>query len=93
MEASQPTPYELLKTQRYISLVTFKKNGARVATPLWSAADNESFYAYTGADSWKIKRLRNNSSVAERLRIRTEKPDDYIKMTFATIPADAPPVR
>jgi PPOX class probable F420-dependent enzyme len=48
---------------KYISLETFKKNGAGVKTPVWYVLHNAKFYAYTEADSWKVKRIRNNSRV------------------------------
>ena len=49
--------------QKYISLETFKKNGEGVKTPVWFVLHNEALYAYTEADSWKVKRIRNNSRV------------------------------
>ena len=48
---------------RYISLETFKKNGAGVKTPVWFVLDAGKFYAYTEAGSWKVKRIRNNPRV------------------------------
>lgn len=49
--------------QKYISLETFKKNGQGVKTPIWFVLHNGVFYAYTEANSWKVKRLRNNPRV------------------------------
>jgi PPOX class probable F420-dependent enzyme len=49
--------------QKYISLETFKKNGQGVKTPVWFVLHNNAFYAYTKADSWKVKRIRNNPRV------------------------------
>ena len=49
--------------QKYISLETFKKNGEGVKTPVWFVLHNEALYAYTEADSWKVKRIRNNPRV------------------------------
>ena len=49
--------------QKYISLETFKKNGQGVKTPVWFVLHENAFYAYTEADSWKVKRIRNNPRV------------------------------
>jgi PPOX class probable F420-dependent enzyme len=49
--------------QKYISLETFKKNGQGVKTPVWFVLHNNALYAYTEADSWKVKRIRNNPRV------------------------------
>ena len=49
--------------QNYISLETFKKNGQGVKTPVWFVLHQDAFYLYTKADSWKVKRIRNNPRV------------------------------
>ena len=49
--------------QNYMSLETFKKNGQGVKTPVWFVLHRNAFYAYTEADSWKVKRIRNNPRV------------------------------
>jgi PPOX class probable F420-dependent enzyme len=50
-------------SQKYISLETFKKNGQGVKTPVWFVLHNDALYLYTEADSWKVKRIRNNPRV------------------------------
>ena len=49
--------------RKYISLETFKKNGQGVKTPVWFVLHENAFYVYTEADSWKVKRIRNNPRV------------------------------
>jgi len=49
--------------QNYLSLETFKKNGQGVKTPIWFVLHENAFYVYTEADSWKVKRIRNNPRV------------------------------
>ena len=49
--------------QKYISLETFKKNGQGVKTPVWFVLHNDALFLYTEADSWKVKRIRNNPRV------------------------------
>lgn len=52
-----------LSTGKYLSLTTFKKSGEAVATPVWVARDGDHLFVTTRADSWKVKRLRNNPEV------------------------------
>ncbi|MFJ9055563.1 PPOX class F420-dependent oxidoreductase [Streptomyces sp. NBC_00111] len=47
----------------YVSLTTYRKDGTPVATPVWAAADGGVLYVWTRSDSWKVKRLRNDSRV------------------------------
>jgi PPOX class probable F420-dependent enzyme len=47
--------------QKYLSLETYRKNGAAVATPVWFAEDAGVFYVYSLADAGKVKRIRNDS--------------------------------
>ena len=49
--------------QKYISVETFKKNGQGVKTPVWFVLHKNAVYLYTKADSWKVKRIRNNPRV------------------------------
>ncbi len=49
--------------QRYISLATFRKNGAAVYTPVWFAEDNDRLYFMTNSKLGKCKRIRNNPQV------------------------------
>jgi hypothetical protein len=48
---------------RYLSLATFRRNGAEVATPVWFADLDGRRYAFTAGDSGKVKRLRHTSRV------------------------------
>lgn len=51
----------------YVSFATFRKNGAKVATPVWMAPDSTSqpqvFYIFSAGNAGKVKRLRNNNDV------------------------------
>ena len=49
--------------QKYISLESFRKNGQGVAVPVWFAEENGILYAYSEAESGKVKRIRNNPRV------------------------------
>jgi len=52
-----------LRDGKYVSVETFKKNGEGVKTPVWFVAHDGALYVYTEADSWKVKRIRNNARV------------------------------
>jgi len=53
-----------LADERYVSLTTFRKDGTPVATPVWVAGDDEGrLLIVTGADTWKVKRIRRDQRV------------------------------
>jgi uncharacterized protein len=57
-----PIPSEI-RSQRYISLGTFRKNAAVVHTPIWFAEENGKLCFMTNSKSGKCKRIRNNPRV------------------------------
>lgn len=57
-----PLPVEI-HGQRYISLITFRKNGVGVPTPVWFAEENGKLYVMTSSKLGKYKRIRNNPQV------------------------------
>ncbi len=52
-----------LRSEKYISLMTFRKSGEGIATPVWFAEVERKLYIYTNKNSWKVKRIRNSSRV------------------------------
>jgi uncharacterized protein len=52
-----------LQGQKYISLVTFRRNGQLVQTPVWFAEQAGQLYVMTRNDSGKFKRIRNQPQV------------------------------
>jgi uncharacterized protein len=52
-----------LARERYLSLATFRRNGAEVRTPIWFALVDDRLWIVTGGDSGKVKRVRNNPRV------------------------------
>jgi uncharacterized protein len=58
-----PIPHEI-RQQRYISLITFRKNGVPVPTPVWFGELNGRLYVMTRTISGKYKRIRNNPQVS-----------------------------
>jgi PPOX class probable F420-dependent enzyme len=56
-------PVSTLGDQRFVSLTTFKRSGQGVATPNWIGRYGADPFVWTPADSWKVKRVRNNPRV------------------------------
>jgi PPOX class probable F420-dependent enzyme len=52
-----------LPQSAYVSLTTFRRSGAPVATPVWAAPEGDSLVVWTRADSGKVKRLRHTERV------------------------------
>ena len=52
-----------IRGQKYISLTTFRKTGAGVATPVWFGEEEGKLYVMTRSDMGKTKRIRNNPKV------------------------------
>jgi PPOX class probable F420-dependent enzyme len=48
---------------RYVSLTTYRRNGTGVPTAVWQVTRDGEMIIVTEADSWKVKRIRNNSHV------------------------------
>ena len=57
-----PIPPDI-RGQKYVSLITIRKNGAAVPTPVWFGEKDEKLYVMTRSDSGKFKRIRNNPQV------------------------------
>ncbi len=60
MPALIPQP---IQGQKYVSLMTFRKTGVGVSTPVWFADENNKLYIMTRSDLGKTKRIRNNPQV------------------------------
>jgi hypothetical protein len=48
---------------RYLSLMSFKRDGTGVATPVWFVSDGRRLFALTDLHSAKVRRLRRNPRV------------------------------
>ncbi|MEU7609312.1 PPOX class F420-dependent oxidoreductase [Micromonospora sp. NPDC049204] len=57
------TTLDRLSAEKYLLLTTFRKDGRAVPTPVWAVRDGEALAVWTGADSGKVKRIRNNGKV------------------------------
>jgi PPOX class probable F420-dependent enzyme len=53
-----------LATERHISLTTFKRDGTTASTPVWVVSDDgRRLLVWSGADTWKVKRIRRDPRV------------------------------
>ena len=53
-----------LKSRRYISLTTFKRDGTQVSTPVWVVSDDgKRLLVWSAAKTWKVRRIRRNPRV------------------------------
>jgi PPOX class probable F420-dependent enzyme len=50
--------FRLLAGGKYISLETYRRNGAAVRTPVWFAEADGVLYVYSLANAGKVKRIR-----------------------------------
>ncbi|MGX1565124.1 PPOX class F420-dependent oxidoreductase [Streptomyces sp. NPDC055506] len=48
---------------KYLLITSYRRNGTPVATPVWVVRDGDALGAWTPADSWKVKRIRNRADV------------------------------
>ncbi|HEY6536608.1 MAG TPA: PPOX class F420-dependent oxidoreductase [Candidatus Nitrosocosmicus sp.] len=55
--------YDQFNNAKYINLETYRKSGTAVRTPVWFINEGKTFFVVTRANTGKIKRLRNNTSV------------------------------
>jgi uncharacterized protein len=49
--------------QKYASLISVRKNGAAVPTPVWFGEKNDRIYVVTSSESGKYKRVRNHPQI------------------------------
>lgn len=52
-----------IKSEKYISLETYRKNNQSVKTPVWFVVKDDLLYIVTRSQTGKVKRLRNNLNV------------------------------
>ncbi|MEV7128569.1 PPOX class F420-dependent oxidoreductase [Streptomyces sp. NPDC093260] len=60
------TPEETLArlgSGKYLLLTSYRKNGTPVSTPVWVVRDGAALGAWTVADSYKVRRIRNRADV------------------------------
>jgi PPOX class probable F420-dependent enzyme len=51
------------ENQNFVNIETFRRNGQGVRTPVWFVDGDGAIFIRTGANSGKVKRIRNNPEV------------------------------
>jgi PPOX class probable F420-dependent enzyme len=57
------TTVDDLRRCRHVSLTTYRRNGAAVATAVWHVVSGDELIIVSDADAGKVKRIRNNGRV------------------------------
>ena len=73
---------------KYIDLVTFRKTGVGVHTPVWFAEGDGRLYIFTNPKAGKIKRIRNNPRVEIAPSTMRGKPRGAYVAAMARMAAD-----
>ncbi|MEW1708052.1 PPOX class F420-dependent oxidoreductase [Microbacterium sp. NPDC089190] len=60
------THWREIASSLFVSLGTYRKNGALVAVPVWIARDGDELVVTSERSTGKVKRLRNDSRVVLR---------------------------
>lgn len=80
-----------LAAEEFVSLTTFRRNGVGVPTTVWVARDGDRLVVTTGADSGKVKRIRNNPAVTLRPSDRAGKVEPGAVPVSATATIETDP--
>jgi len=60
------THWREIAASSFVSLGTFRRNGAEVAVPVWIARDGDELVVTSERNTGKVKRLRNDTRVTLR---------------------------
>lgn len=63
LEAVSTPALEPFVHQKYVLLITYRRDGTPVGTPVNIAVDGERAFVRTWDTTWKLKRIRNNPEV------------------------------
>ncbi|MEV7875539.1 PPOX class F420-dependent oxidoreductase [Microbacterium sp. NPDC089188] len=85
------THWREIASSPFVSLGTFRKNGALVAVPVWIARDGDELVVTSERSTGKVKRLRNDPRVVLRpcSRMGSIDPDAITVEAHARIAAPA----
>lgn len=71
---SEPSALLALADEQYVLLVTTRRSGVDVATPVWVGRDGDSLVVTTARDAGKTKRIRHTPRVTLQACDRVGKP-------------------
>ncbi len=57
--------FSALAGEKYLSITTFRRDGSEASTPVWFVSDDlgRRVFVATGADTWKVRRIKRNPHV------------------------------
>jgi PPOX class probable F420-dependent enzyme len=58
-----PSTLDLIGSERFALLTTFRRDGRAVPTPLWVVRDGDALAVWTPVGSGKVKRIRRSGAV------------------------------
>jgi uncharacterized protein len=58
-----PSTLDLLGAERYALVITYRRDGRGVPTPLWVVRDGDALAVWTPVGSGKVKRIRRSAAV------------------------------
>jgi uncharacterized protein len=62
--AEKHTALSDLAGERYVCITTFRRDGSEASTPVWVVSDDpHRLLVATGADTWKVRRIKRNAHV------------------------------
>lgn len=62
--AQESSKLASLANERYVAITTFRRDGTPASTPVWVVSDDpHRLLIATGADTWKVRRIRRNPHV------------------------------
>ena len=76
-----------LAAEQFVCLTTFRRDGTPVGTALWIVEDGDHLYVWTGSQTGKVKRVRNNPAVTIAPATRRGKPTGPAVPARATVVA------
>jgi hypothetical protein len=53
--------FDAIQKHPYVNWGTYKKNGEKIATPVWFACQDGKAYIWSQRDTFKVKRVLNNN--------------------------------
>lgn len=83
------TAFPHLQGHNFMNLTTYRKSGVAVVTPVWFAQKADKIYVFTGGESGKVKRIRNNGKVEVGPCDRSGKPLGEVQSAVARLLAPA----
>ena len=84
--------FDALANQQFMNLITVRKSGAQIPTPVWFAQSGDRLYVMTGRTAGKVKRIRNNPQVQVAPSDRTGNalgPSQLAQASIVSDPAEA----